>query len=69
MRKTSVTIDDRLLEEVRILLGTKSIRDTIDYALREIVRVEARRREIAALSEMNGLDLADEGVMAGAWRS
>ena len=69
MRKTSVIIDDRLLEQVRSLLGTASIRDTIDRALREILRIEARRQEIAALSEMDGLDLANEEVMAKAWRS
>ena len=69
MRKTSVVIDDRLLEQVRSLLGTASIRDTIDCALREILRVEARRQEIATLSEMDGLDLANEEVMAKAWRS
>lgn len=67
MKKTSVVIDDRLLEEVRSLLGTASIRDTIDRALREIVRVEARRQEVSALVEMDGLDLADEKVMASAW--
>ena len=69
MKKTSVVIDDSLLEQVRDLLGTRSIRDTIDTALREIVRNEARRQEIAALSEMDGLDLANEEIMAGAWRS
>ena len=57
-----------MLEEVRGLLGTASIRDTIDSALREIVRVESRRQEVSALVEMDGLDLADEKVMAGAWR-
>lgn len=69
MKKTSVVIDDSLLEQVRDLLGTRSIRDTIDTALREIVRNEARRQEIAALSEMDGLDLANEEIMARAWRS
>ena len=69
MRKTSVIIDDRLLEQVRGLLGTASIRETIDCALREVLRAEARRQEVAALSEMDGLDLANEEIMAGAWRS
>ena len=69
MKKTSVVIDDSLLEQVQDLLGTRSIRDTIDTALREIVRNEARRQEIAALSEMDGLDLANEEIMARAWRS
>lgn len=69
MRKTSVDIDDRLLEQVRDVPGTSSIKETIDGALREVVRAEARRREIRALAVMDGLDLADEKVMAKAWRS
>ena len=69
MRKTSVDIDDRLLDQVRNVLGTSSIKDTIDGALREVMRAEARRREIRALAVMEGLDLADEKVMAKAWRS
>lgn len=69
MRKTSVDVDDRLLEQVRDVLGTSSIKETIDGALREVMRGEARRREIEALSAMDGLDLADEQVMAKAWRS
>ena len=69
MRKTSVDVDDRLLEQVRDVLGTSSIKETIDSALREVMRAEARRREIRALAVMDGLDLADEKVMAKAWRS
>ena len=69
MRKTSVDVDDRLLGQVRDVLGTSSIKETIDGALREVVRVEARRQEIRALAAMDGLDLADEQVMAKAWRS
>ena len=69
MRKTSVDIDERLIEQAKNLLGTSSIKETIDRALREVVRTEARRQEIRALVEMDGLDLADEQVMARAWRS
>ena len=69
MRKTSVDVDDRLLDQVRAVLGTSSIKETIDGALREVLRAEARRREIRALVVMDGLDLADEKVMARAWRS
>ncbi|WP_420449598.1 type II toxin-antitoxin system VapB family antitoxin [Candidatus Palauibacter sp.] len=68
MRKTSVEIDDRLIEQVRILLGTSSIKETIDSALREVLRREARRQEIEALVTMDGLELSNEKVMAGAWR-
>ncbi len=69
MRKTSVEIDDKLIEQVRVLLGTSSIKETIDSALREILRREARRQEIEALVNMDGLELSDENVMASAWRA
>ncbi len=67
MRKTSVEIDDTLIEQVRTLLGTSSIDETIDSALREVLRREARRQEVEALVNMDGLELSNEKVMAGAW--
>lgn len=69
MRKTSVDIDEHLIEQAKVLLGTVSIKETIDSALREIVRRDVRRQEIRALAEMDGLDLSDAKVMAKAWRS
>ncbi|MDE2983940.1 MAG: type II toxin-antitoxin system VapB family antitoxin [Gemmatimonadota bacterium] len=68
MRKTTVEIDDQLIARARMLLGTSSIKETIHRALLEVERREARRLEIKALVEMDGLDLRDEGVMARAWR-
>lgn len=69
MRKTSVEIDEQLIKQARSLLGTSSIKETINGALQEVVRGEARRLEIRALAEMEGLDLADSDIMAKAWRS
>ena len=69
MRKTSVEIDESLLEAVQTALSTGTIKETIDAAFREILRAQARREEITALATMRGLDLADPDVMAGAWRS
>ena len=69
MSKTSVDIDGDLLEQARSLLGTSSIKETIHCALREIVRAEARRQEVAALVAMDGLDLADREIMKNAWRT
>ena len=69
MRKTSVDIDDHLIEQVRSVLGTSSIKETIDSALREVLRVDARREEIRALAEMDGMDLANKDVMTKVWRS
>lgn len=69
MRKTTVAIDENLLEQARRVLGTSSLEETIDAALREVLRGDARRQEIKALAEMDGLDLANKDVIAKAWRS
>ena len=37
MRRT-VVIEDTLLEDAQRLLGTRSIRDTVEEALREVIR-------------------------------
>ena len=68
-RKTSVEIDEELLAGAKRILATATVKDTIEAALREVARVEARRQEVEALSRMSGLDLADPEIMAGAWRS
>src|SRR5262245_34244285 len=68
-RKTSVEINEELLIAVQRILSTATIKDTIEEAFREILRAEARRVEVEALSTMRGMDLADEDVMTGAWRT
>ncbi|HTQ81168.1 MAG TPA: type II toxin-antitoxin system VapB family antitoxin [Thermoanaerobaculia bacterium] len=68
-RKTSVEINEDLLAAVQQVLATSTIKETIEEAFREILRAEARREEVAALSTMRGMDLADAAVMSGAWRS
>jgi len=67
VRKTSVEINEELLEAVRRILATATVRETVEEAFREVVRGEARRREVEALSELRGMDLADPEVMARAW--
>lgn len=67
-RKTSVEINEDLLAAVQRILATATIKDTIEEAFREVLRAEARREEVEALTTMDGLDLADPEVMAGAWR-
>jgi Arc/MetJ family transcription regulator len=68
-RKTSVEIDEELLEAAKRILETSTVKDTVEEAFREVARVEARRQEVKALIRMKDLDLADPEVMAGAWRS
>ena len=68
-RKTSVEIDEQQLAAAQRILATRTIRETIEAAFRELVRAQARRDEVSALRTMEGLDLADPEIMAGAWRA
>ncbi len=68
-RKTSVEINEDLLAAVQRILATRTVKETIEKAFREVVRAKARREEVEALSSMEGMDLADHDVMARAWRS
>lgn len=69
VRKISVEINEELLEAVQRVLSTATIKETVEEAFREVLRAEARREEIEALSTMRGMDLANPNVMSRAWRS
>jgi len=69
VRKTSVEINKELLVAVQRVLATKTVKDTIEEAFLEVLRVKARREEVEALSTMQGMDLADPEVLSGAWRT
>ena len=68
-RKTSLEIDEDLLDAVKRVLATRTIKETVDEAFREILRAQARREEVQALMTMDGMDLDKPEVMKGAWRS
>ena len=68
VRKTTLTIDEDVVAQVRAILGTEGIKETVDAALREILVAEARRRDSERMRAMRGLDLDDPEVMARAWR-
>jgi Arc/MetJ family transcription regulator len=69
VKNISVEIDEELLKAVQRVLSTTTIKDTIEAALREVLRVEARRQEVDALSTMQGMDLAKDEIMARTWRN
>ena len=51
MRRT-VVVDDKLLEQAREALGTKTMRETIELGLREVVRrhrLEQLRRSLGTV--------------------
>ena len=68
-RKTSVEINEELLAAVQRVLSTGTLKDTIEQAFQEVLKAEARREEVEALATMRGMDLVDQEVMAGAWRT
>jgi hypothetical protein len=68
VRKTSFEVDFDKLEAARELLGTRTLTETVDAALEEVVRREKRRELVELLFEPGVLEIDDPDVMAGAWR-
>ena len=44
VRRTTLDIDEDMLAKAREILGTRGVKDTVDEALREVVRREAGKR-------------------------
>ena len=65
MHKTTLTVDDKKLRQVRKILGTEGIKDTIDRALDEVIALDARRHELERLKALTADDL---DRMQKAWR-
>ena len=65
MKRTTLDIDEDMLAKAREILGTSGIKDTVDEALREIVRIEAGKRLIKWLKENE--DLHNPEIMERAW--
>jgi hypothetical protein len=66
-RKTSFEIDTAKVDAAKTVLGTKTLTDTVDAALDEVVKRRGRERLLELLSDPSTSDLADPEVMAGAW--
>ena len=67
--KTSLEIDEELFDDVREILGTSTLRETVEEAFLRVRRDAARRDEVDALGRMRGMDLNKSRVMARAWRA
>ena len=65
VRRTTLDIDEDMLAKAREILGTSGIKDTVDEALREIVRQEAGRRLIALYKDNE--DFGNPEIMERAW--
>lgn len=69
-RKTTIEVNDQLLEEAREALGTRGLKDTVDAALSEVVRAAKRRALAARLATGKGLDFDEETAAAARrWRT
>jgi Arc/MetJ family transcription regulator len=68
VRKTSVTVDEELIARASAVLGTRSLRETIQRSLEEVVAQDLRQRHIERLKRGEFDDLSDRAVMAAAWR-
>jgi Arc/MetJ family transcription regulator len=72
MMKRRIDVDDSDLEAARRVLGTDTIKDAVNSALRASVQAAERRQRLdaAALKRFAeaSRDLLDEDVIADAWR-
>jgi hypothetical protein len=56
------------VDAARDILGTRSMTDTVDAALAEVIRLRQRQRLVELLLEPGALELGDPAAMADAWR-
>ena len=66
-RKTSFEIDPAKVAEARAILGTKTLTETVDAALGEVVKVHQRQELVELLFTPGKLALDDPSVMSKAW--
>ncbi len=64
MRRTSVELDDQLLEKVQQVLRTSGVKDTIETAFQEVLRADMRRRLAARIRDGRGVDRGEEILRA-----
>jgi hypothetical protein len=67
-RKTSFEVDFGKVASAKEILGTRTMTETVDGALDEVIKLEQRRRLVELLFTPGRLQLDDPDVMAGAWR-
>ncbi len=67
-RLTTVAINERKYTEVKEILGTSTLKDTVDRSFDQVLVHAARLRSVERLRTMDGLDLGKRSVMEKAWR-
>lgn len=68
MTKRLVDLDDGKLAQVRALLGTATLKDTVNGALDEVLALAARREALLHEEVVAGsADLSDDSRRRSAW--
>lgn len=63
-RRTTLDVDDALLGRAQVALGTSGLKDTVDAALREVIRRSLSQRLAQRISTGVGIDRSPE-MLAG----
>jgi Arc/MetJ family transcription regulator len=67
MTKRLIEVDDEKLDAVRSLLGTHTLKATVDGAFDEVIALERRRRALLAERGVKVDELADTKARQTAW--
>lgn len=67
MTKRLIDVDDDKLDRVRTLLGTTTLKATVDEAFDEVLALAARRRALLAERGVKAEDLVDPDARQAAW--
>lgn len=67
-RKTSFEVDTDKVDTAKEILGTKTMTETVDAALDEIVDRRRREKLVELIFDSKALAIDDPEVMRGAWR-
>jgi Arc/MetJ family transcription regulator len=67
MTKRLIDVDDEKLQAVRALLGTATLKATVDAALDEVLALHARRQALLAERGVDLSALAGEKARRAAW--
>jgi hypothetical protein len=67
-RKTSFEVDFDKVASAQKILGTRTLTDTVDAALDEVIKLRQRGRLVELLFTPGRLELDNADVMANAWR-
>ena len=65
--KRLIDVDDDKLQAVRALLGTRTLKATVDEAFDEVLALAARRRALLSDRGVGGDPLGDPDARRAAW--